>query len=327
MANTHVKAAKAKAKADTFVRKQKAKAMSDAKTKAKQAAIEAMADEAKAKPALEIIEGGKTVHAASTSIDAGRYKVSDAQYGFEVQDGMATAKPSAASYRVDKHHIELAQIFATGDSKAITEQFNEIGTAIANTTGKVACACAGLAYRLQASPKEGRADVVDMINDFLAALEPLGKSISGFRVNAVRSWFEAFASVVWKKSETKGEGQKMHFDQAKFEKEATKFGRDKDAWLVKRIAKPFNLFKPEPELKSFDLMAAIGDLLKRAEKLKPSAANKTEMQKAGYKTINLDGLDGLKASIKRLKNKLEAENETEETKEETSDTKEETKAA
>lgn len=273
-----------------------AKAKADAIGKAAQTIVEGktltvvggtMVDKTKDETKVE------SEHKPSQSVSASRYKeLKSAEYGMRIADGFEQAKPAAAQYEVTAQGMALASTFGNGDNDTVTTAINSLGDDIANAQGKVACACAGLAYRLQRQGKTA----MPFIQEFLHALEAWGKGLTMVRVNAVRSWFETMAACTYAKDPmVEGGGKQMLFDQAKFEKEAAKFGRDNEAWLRIRIAKPFWLLKPEQELKEFSFMTELAALVARAEKLTDKT---TDPNKAGYRTIDLNGLSGIKASAR-----------------------------
>lgn len=251
----------------------------------KASAVKAKAVEAvkaaSSQPILHVVEKIEHVAAQSQSVDGSRYKTTGAEFGFTIADGFEKSKPEAAKYRVDPQHTAYASTFANGDETAITNALRGLSETTANLQGMIACACAGLAMRLQ---KEGKA-AIPLLNAFIEALEPLGKGLGFGRINAIRIWFTEMACVDYEKSAVKGEGKIFTLNDKTRQKEAAKFGKNPDKWLATRIEKPFWLVKPEQELRDFSFMEELKKLLERAEKAEKKPENFKTVDLIGYKEM------------------------------------------
>lgn len=236
-------AAKIAAKKDAETKKQVAQrsaAAKKAQVATKQASIEAAVVDIKT-GAVHVSDDGKildTTNSSALPIMAtqpveSRYRTTGAFLGFQVDPAFAAAKPEAAELIVTAEHIEFSKNFSHGDDNAIVKAISTLSGEIETMQGKIACACAGLAFRLQ---EQGPA-AFQIIERFFNALEPLGKSLSAVRVPAIKSWFIDMAAV--KLDKVEGKGTIPVFDSVKWAEMNTKFGRDKDAWLKRRISKPY----------------------------------------------------------------------------------------
>ena len=246
---------------------------------------------------------------------AGRYRTTGAAHGFELAEGLsADIKPEFASYNVKLAHTQFASNFYADEEASVVTAINTLSTDLEDLQGKLSCACAGLAYRLMDKGIES----FHLVEKFLTACEPLGKTLSAVRVNAMRLWFIDFAPITLKSVE--GQGKILQFDIDKWQKEKAKFSNDKIAWLRRRIAKPFFLVKPEPKLGEFVLEVEMQKLLKRAATMQGNANDPEKAKK--FAVIDMHGYAEFIRLANAFQKAAKAERALEEAQAEIGDTEE-----
>lgn len=288
------KVTKGETKAQAAKRAKDAEFIAKGKTAVTQAKVmKASVEAAKSADILRMVDPGKD-NGPTAEVKPSRYIRPEGEFGMGIKAGTEDRKPQEQEYVPEPAHISMAASFSDGKEDAILATIGELKQNLGVTQGKLAAACAGIAARLQIQ-REG---ALPILNAFIDACQPWGKQLTMVRSQDVIRWFTLMSCVDYEKSETKGEGKVFSINNEKHKKEGARFGRDKDAWIASKIARPFWLVKPETELGEFNLIEELAKLYERAAKLDKKKANP---EKAGFKVLNLDGLTTFGIALNRLR--------------------------
>lgn len=191
-----------------------------------------------------------------------------------------------------KKASNLREVVITDEQKAYFNQsvdskpedvfasIKQIGREIAGAQWKMHALASVICYRLQ----RDKGDAVPMLNAFVAACEGANKRYSIIRINALVSWFNDFACVTYD-TETKA----FLFDKAKYSRLAGEFGNKRELYIAKRMAKPFFMHTPAPEVGTFDLKTELASALERLIKKANTISNMDDnAKKLRYSKVDID---------------------------------------
>lgn len=270
--------------------KPSATAKATAAKKAAEAKAKKEAAQAKAMKQLESVETGKTNLPVIIEAKAEEHDVTiplSAPY----EDGYANKAATERRFKATEEQLKFVEQLV--DRADFNVAIVEITREVATMQWKLAAFCVAIAAKLQ---KEG-VKSIDVANEFIKALRPLGKQYTFIRVNAIIQWLEAYAPVEYG-SKAKGEEKQLLYSSSKRQAQSQQFGRNPRKWKAERLNVPFWVHKPEPELGEYDLANVLNDAFKKAEKYNKYTP---EERKAKFKKLNIPAsiLDGLRELVRQ----------------------------
>lgn len=134
----------------------------------------------------------------------------------------------------------------------------------------------------------------------------LVNSLEGWRTNTLKEWFIEYGPFIWEKDpETNKSGFRLNKERVEVLKEIYK--KDKPKFHAHLLEKPFWVYKPEPEFKGFDLLGAVMQAIRKAEKIRDDK----DEAKRNHEDNDFTGLAELKRFVKAMRAEEEAETVTE----------------
>lgn len=213
-------------------------------------------------------------------------------------------KPALRRFEpTEAQHVEVNRL---ADAKDFNVVLEKLGRKVATIQWELAILCVALAVKLQRGDK----DALILVNEFITKLQPLGKSYTVVRVNAIKAWLLKYAPVQWDQP-SDGKAKEFIADGTKKRNAASGFARGFKKYVNVRLEEPYWLVEPERDLAEFSLIEQLEKLQKRVAKMaEMNPKDIAEKYKKGKFDISgLKELNGLIAKLHREHGNIEPAND------------------